>query len=88
MAKEVYHLLVFNSTHHALQAEDRLKAEGYSIQVVPVPPEISADCGIAVKFSRVEKEISSLLGEAELDFAGLYKIVKEGLEKRITKEGL
>lgn len=88
MGTDIYYLLVFNSTHHALEAEDRLKEEGYPIQVVPVPPEISAGCGLAIKFSRLKKEISALLLETKLDFAGFYKVAKDGLEKRITKEKL
>lgn len=85
MTEEVYNLLVFNSTHHALEAEDRLKDKDFSIMVVPVPPEISANCGIAIKFSGNEEEVLSLIEESRVETAGCYQIVKQGLEKRIKK---
>ncbi|MFO7820376.1 MAG: DUF3343 domain-containing protein [Halanaerobacter sp.] len=85
MTEEVYNLLVFNSTHHALEAEDRLKERNYEIMVVPVPPEISANCGIAVKFSENEAEVLSLVEESTVETAGCYQVIKQGLEKRIRK---
>jgi len=42
-------LLVFDSTHHVLQAEDALKAAGIAHRVIPKPAVIRADCGIAVQ---------------------------------------
>lgn len=78
-----YNLIVFNSTHHALAAEEELKNKDYQIKVVPVPPEISADCGIAIKFADKEIEIVNIIKESEIEFAGCYQVIKQGLEKRI-----
>lgn len=88
MAEEKkYNLIVFDSTHHALAGEELLEDRGYQISVVPVPPEISADCGIAIKFADEETEILTIMKKSEIEFAGCYKIIKEGLEKRISNLG-
>lgn len=42
-------LLVFESTHRALQAEEALKAAGVAHRVIPKPAVIRADCGIAIQ---------------------------------------
>ena len=51
-------LLVFDSTHQALQAEDALKSAGIAHRVIPKPAVIRADCGIAIQVA------SELLDEA------------------------
>ena len=83
--KKKYNLIVFNSTHHALAAEEELKNKDYQIKVVPVPPEISADCGIAIKFSEKQKEIVDIIKKSAIEFAGCYQVIKQGLEKRINR---
>ncbi len=83
--KDEYRLLVFNSTHHALEAEDLLKEEGYNIMMVPIPPAITADCGIAVRLSENVEEGLELLVEANIKLAGYYEVVEQGLEKRIRR---
>ena len=86
MAEEKkYNLLVFDSTHHALAAEELLEEKGYQISVVPVPPEISADCGIAIKYKEQGAAIFDLIKETDISTAGQYQVIKQGLEKRITK---
>lgn len=40
-------VLTFPSTHAALRAEKRLKEKGFCGELVPVPREISASCGLA-----------------------------------------
>lgn len=43
-------LAIFGSTHQVLKAERVLEELGYSVKMVPMPPEISADCGVALRF--------------------------------------
>lgn len=84
MTQEVFYLIVFDSTHHALQAEEILQENDCQLMMVPVPPEISADCGLAIKLDTNKQEVINQLAEAEVEFAGYYKVIKEGLEKKIS----
>lgn len=60
-------LLVFETTHHAMWAEEVAGERGIPAEVVPAPPEVEAKCGLALRTlpDRVPE-----LGEA-LDEAGV-----------------
>jgi hypothetical protein len=46
----VYPLLVFDTTHHALWAEQIATEKGLAAQVVPAPPEAEAKCDLALEY--------------------------------------
>jgi len=48
MSPEPRCLLLFPSIHHVLAAERALEAAGVAAELVPVPKEISPECGMAV----------------------------------------
>lgn len=58
---------IFHSIHRVMKAEKLLKAEGQEILLIPVPRQLSSDCGLAIRFSLVHR--SGL--EKVLDGAGL-----------------
>lgn len=45
------YVAIFSSIHYVLKAEQLLKAGGIPLDVVPVPREISGDCGMAITFA-------------------------------------
>lgn len=47
-SRESRTLLLFRSIHHVLAAERALKAAGLGPDLVPVPKEISPNCGMAI----------------------------------------
>jgi hypothetical protein len=47
MTKKV--LLLFQSTHDVIKAERVVRAEGFSVQVVPVPRSVSSECGMSLE---------------------------------------
>ena len=55
-------LIVFDSTNMALKAERSLKGAGIHCSVIPTPPEITAECGIAllIRGEWVEKADAAL----------------------------
>jgi len=50
MNKESFCVVVFESTHDAIKTEKSLKAE-LKVELIPTPREISASCGLSVKFN-------------------------------------
>jgi len=52
-------VLIFSSIHQVMRAEKFLKGKGIEIDLIPVPREISSDCGVAV-------EVDAGLGEKAL----------------------
>lgn len=75
--KNMY-IVSFNSTHHAIRSEKILKENDMAIAVLPTPREISASCGLSIKFSEDDlDEIKELLVKNEIDYKGIYHIEKK-----------
>lgn len=45
-----FFILSFDSTHHAIRAEKLLKKAGLKIEILATPRDITASCGLSVKF--------------------------------------
>lgn len=70
-----YGVVLFDSTQRAIQAERVLKAAGLAVKLIPVPRQISSDCGVCLRFlwqdhSRVEE----VLREHRIAFAGIREL--------------
>jgi len=48
---EKYHVILFDSVHHALRSEKILKGMGIPHKLIPVPRHISSDCGVCLRFT-------------------------------------
>jgi hypothetical protein len=49
-------LLTFDTTHHALYAEQLAHEHGLAAEPVPAPPEAGAGCDIALEYLPEEEE--------------------------------
>ena len=57
-------VFIFESIHRVMKAEKLLKGKGIKIDLIPVPREISSDCGVAIELSEdSEAEALSILTE-------------------------
>ena len=71
-----YGVATFHSTHSVIKAEKLLKDAGLeSVRLVPVPSQVSSDCGITVRFlrtdiDRVREILSGLADDLEGFFLG------------------
>ena len=55
-------VLIFHSIHRVMRAEKILKSAGVDVRLVPVPRQLSSDCGLALVFplsqrSAVQEEL-------------------------------
>lgn len=72
----------FDSTHHALRFEKTLKQNEVGLLVMPVPREISASCGLAVKFSQMNlAKVKKMAQESEIQVKRYYAIKIENNKK-------
>lgn len=75
--------LVFYSTHHLLQAEKLCHGEGIPITLVPIPREITSDCGMAIKFAAAHLErLVAVLSRAGLAHGGIF-CLEPGKARRV-----
>ncbi len=69
-------LLTFASIHYVLKAEKLLKTRGIPTEMVPVPKEISSDCGMALVMAEEDfKKVKDVL-TGNVSPEGVYPWVK------------
>lgn len=49
-------LLIFHSLHKVMRAEQVLKAAGFDVRLLPVPRQLSSDCGLALECRLVDRD--------------------------------
>jgi hypothetical protein len=76
MVKENDLVAIFHSIHRVLKAEKILKHEKVDFLLIPVPRQLTSDCGLALRFAPETKEtlLNALVGEA-LTPAELHQLV-------------
>lgn len=77
-------VLTFPSSHQALKAEKICRDAGICVTLIPLPREISADCGVSlIVRSEMRKQAEVVLTEAGVSLNGIHHIVREGKEARM-----
>ena len=77
MKNKIFYCLTFDSTHYAIKTEKKLKEKNLEVSIIPTPREISASCGLSIKFLEGEREsVCNLLDSEDFERITLYKIDK------------
>jgi len=72
-------VFIFESIHRVMKAEKYLKEKKIKTDLIPVPREISSDCGVAIELSEdSEAEALLILRENRVPVAERYTRDKEG----------
>jgi hypothetical protein len=68
---------ILEAIHYVIKGEKILKKAGLRIDVIPVPREISLDCGMALEFSCYDRErVEQLLTDEAVTVVGIYALHK------------
>jgi hypothetical protein len=68
-------VVLFYSVSSALQAEKLLKKEGITTKLIPVPRQLSSDCGICLRFEQPEEtRVKVILEEKQVEIQGIYPV--------------
>jgi hypothetical protein len=74
MVKENDFIAIFHSIHRVLKAEKILKQAGVDFLLIPVPRQLTSDCGLALRFSPETREnLLGALASADLSPAEMYQ---------------
>lgn len=85
MEKEIFLLLVAESTHFIMKLEKHLQNLQIYCKIIPLPNEISAGCGLSIKCNPEDREIiENTLSQENIE-VDMYIVEKEGLKKRVEK---
>lgn len=74
MVKENDYIAIFHSIHRVLKAEKILKQAEVDFLLIPVPRQLTSDCGLALRFSPDNKDdLMEVLASAELPPAEMFQ---------------
>ncbi len=64
-----YSVMLFKAVSYAMKAEKILKKEDLPLKLIPVPKQISSDCGICLRFEPAmqNKIEAALLNKVEIE---------------------
>ena len=66
-------VITFFAVYHALKAEKHFKGLGLKVKLIPVPRQISSNCGIALEFNFQDRErIFALIQDTALAIENIY----------------
>jgi hypothetical protein len=73
-APAAFAIATFHSTHSVLKAEKLLKQAGLEgVRLVPVPSQVSSDCGVTVRFAAADvARAAALLHVLADDLQGIF----------------
>ncbi len=76
--EQIFLIVAFDSSHDAIKAETVCAREDLAVRLIPIPPEVSAGCGLALR--------------AELESAGRVRTILEeagvrGVFYRLKRDG-
>jgi hypothetical protein len=64
---------IFHSMHRVMKAEKLLKQAGKKVMLIPVPRQLTSDCGLAIRYSQeLRDEVEELLSASGLEIQELY----------------
>jgi hypothetical protein len=70
-----FNVALFHSTAHAIRGEKVLTRAGFRIKMIPTPRQLSSDCGMALRFDRVDEEgVTATLRDNKVPINGIYAI--------------
>ncbi|UNC91887.1 DUF3343 domain-containing protein [Candidatus Contubernalis alkaliaceticus] len=80
-----YYVATFYSTNYALKCEKILKNSSVNIKLIPVPRQVSSNCGLAARMDmEALAAFFNLLKEGVIEVEDLFRVEKEGNNLKFT----
>lgn len=77
-------VVTFHATYAVLKAEKTLKALGIGVKMIPVPRQISSNCGISIRFDcRDLERVREAVRPLEEDLEGFFASGVDGRFHRL-----
>jgi hypothetical protein len=75
MTGEQYAVVLLYSTSHAIRAEKVLGNAGIACKLIPVPRQLSSDCGVCVRAGQADRQRARhVLEDAGVEIEGIHDI--------------
>ena len=81
MVRQNDYVAIFHSIHKVMKAEKILKQAKIEMLLIPVPRQLTSDCGLAIRYAEKERgEIEAILGQENLSPEELFRKVESGFQ--------
>ena len=85
MRSEIFGLLALESTNIVMKLEKELLENSIDVRIIPVPKEVTANCGLSIKFNLDDiNSIKKYMEDKKIN-GELFQITKVGLKKEVEK---
>jgi hypothetical protein len=75
MSQPIYSIILVYSTSHAMRIEKLLQEKRIPCKMIPVPRQISSDCGVCVRILRSDVEVArQAVATAGVEIEGIHEI--------------
>lgn len=75
MSSESYAVILVYSTSHAMRIEKLLGKRGIACKMIPVPRQISSDCGVCIRIARAQVEAArETIEKARIEIQGIADV--------------
>lgn len=75
MSEDRHSVVLVYSTSYALRAEKVLEDAGIACKLIPVPRQLSSDCGVCVRVRRADREATRrALEAAGVEIEGIHEV--------------
>lgn len=74
MSGNSYCVALFQSVNHTLLAEKLLKEAGILIKLIPVPRNLSSDCGVCIRFSPQDRQVLQKALADHVETSGIHPL--------------
>ena len=75
MTHDQYAVVIVYSTSHALRIEKLLLRQKIKCKMIPVPRQISSDCGVCVRILHSDSErVSQIIQEVDVEIQRIVKV--------------
>jgi len=75
VSSESYAVILVYSTSHAMRIEKLLGKRGIGCKMIPVPRQISSDCGVCIRITRAQVEAArDTIEKAQIEIQDIARI--------------
>jgi hypothetical protein len=75
MSEEGYTVILVYSTSHAMRIEKLLAEQGVACKMIPVPRQISSDCGVCIRIPRIDVAAArAVVASAKIEVQDIVEI--------------
>ncbi|MCK4413887.1 MAG: DUF3343 domain-containing protein [Candidatus Eisenbacteria sp.] len=66
-------VVLFHTSSHALRAEALLAARGVAAKLIPVPRQLSSDCGVCLRIARADGAVAcEVIAGGGVEIVGIH----------------